>query len=59
MKLSLIGTGQPILKDNRGYSQIQHLRRARPKSVSTETIVERRVRILKEQRLASIMGLVR
>ena len=55
--ISLMGTGQPILKDNRGYNQVQHLRRARPKIVSNESIIDRRIRILKEQRLASIMGL--
>ena len=55
--LSMMGTGQPILKDNRGYGCVQHLRRARPKKVSIETLAKRRVRIFKEQRLASIMGL--
>ncbi len=52
-----MGKGQPILKDNRGYGCVQHLRRARPKKVSIETLAKRRVRIFKEQRLASIMGL--
>ena len=59
MKLSLMGTGLPIIQDQKGV--IIPADRRLPKTYQIykmkETPIQRKIRILKEQRLASIMGL--